>query len=206
LTRAVGRDQRFFVGHSERFNPVVRAVAQLVRPSDIRTIRLRRTSVATRPGRDPAGEHGALVSLGVHDLDLVAHLTASPAALRDVVHVDDDRAELVLVAARGAVAWVHVDRYAHERVRSLVVVTKDAVYTGDLLAKTLHVRVGDGPTSRCELLDDEPLVAQAAAIGRALQGSVEVVATGMDGARALALVEQATARRRPRPELVATPT
>jgi UDP-N-acetylglucosamine 3-dehydrogenase len=193
LTRATGREQRLFVGHSERYNPVVRALAELVPPSEIRTIRLRRTSIAGRPSR----EHGALLSLGVHDVDLVAYLTASPAALRDVLHIEDDRAEIVLVAARGAVAWVHVDRRARERDRTIEVATRDAVYAGDLLAQKLVVRrAGSDTATPLALVDDEPLVAQAAAIGRALLGSAEATATGVDGARALALVEQATARHR----------
>jgi UDP-N-acetylglucosamine 3-dehydrogenase len=202
LTRAVARDQRLFVGHSERFNPVIRALASLVRPEGVQSIRLRRTAVTTRHG----GEHAALVSLGVHDLDLVAHLSASPVALRDVSHVDDDRADLVLVAARGAVAWVHVDRRAKERGRTIVVATKDAVYTGDLLMKTLSVRHGSGPETPCVLPREEPLVAQAAAISRALSGGTEAVATGVDGARALAIVEQATVRRGPRPDQASPPT
>jgi predicted dehydrogenase len=153
------------------------------------------------------GEHAALVSLGVHDLDLVAHLTASPVALRDVAHVDDDRADLVLVAARGAVAWVHVDRRARERERTIEVVTKDAVFAGDLLAKTLVVRHGkSGVAIPCALASEEPLVAQAAAIGRALLGSPEAVATGVEGARALAIVEQATTRQGTRPDVVSPAT
>jgi predicted dehydrogenase len=198
LTRAVGRNQRLFVGHSERFNPVVRALRDLVRPGDVRSIRLRRTAVTMRRG----AEHGALVSLGVHDVDLVAHLAASPVALRDVVHVDDDRADLVLVAARGAVAWVHVDRRASVRERIIEVVTRDSVFAGDLLARTLVVRHGRGDAmAPCTLVDEEALVAQAGSIARALDGSPEAVATGVDGARALAIVEHATAREPSRPEL-----
>ena len=192
LARAVGRGQRLFVGHSERFNPVVRALAALLRPADVRTLRLRRASVAGRRGP----EHGALISLGVHDLDLVAHLTASPAAVREVPYVDDDRAEVVLTASRGAVAWIHVDRRASQRERTLEVVTSSATYTGDLLARTLKVQPHSGAEAvSVPLLDAEALVAQAEAVGRALRGSVEPVASGVDGARALALVEDAMARR-----------
>jgi predicted dehydrogenase len=193
LARAVARGQKLFVGHSERFNPVVRALHEIVRPSEVRSIRLRRTSTVVRPNR----EHGALVSLGVHDLDLVAHFTASPVALRRVVYLDDDRADLVLAAARGAVAWVHVDRRAGVRERSVEIETKDALYSGDLLAKTLSVRPhGGASTTLCPLVDEEPLVAQAHAMARALRGSEEAVADCVDGARALALVEEAVARTR----------
>ncbi len=191
LARAVGSGQRLFVGHSERFNPVVRALRALVLPGDVRTVRLRRTSTGVRSGR----EHSALMSLGVHDLDLVAHLTASHVALRAVTWLDDDRADVVLTAARGASAFVHVDRRASELERTLELATHDAVYVGDLMAKTLTVR-GHGGSTACPLVDEEALVAQAASIARALRGSDEPAATGVDGARALALVERASQRGR----------
>jgi predicted dehydrogenase len=194
LTRSVGRGQRLFVGHSERFNPVIRALRDRVAPSDVRTIRLQRTSATARPTR-VGHEHGALMSLGVHDLDLVAYLTASPVALREVTHVDEDSADLVLTAARGAAAWVHVDRRAPKRERLIEVVTHEAIYSGDLLARTLTVQPRRGGTlTLCPVVEEEALVAQAIAIARALRGAAEDVASGVEGARALALVEQAVSR------------
>jgi len=190
LARALRSGQRLFVGHSERWNPAVRALRRLVAPADIVTLRVRRTAPALRPMR----EHGALVSLGVHDLDLIAYLTRSPVAVRTVAHVDDDRADLVLTSASGAVAWLHVDRRAPQRERSLEVTTRDFVYSADLLTPSLDVTPRDGgPVRPCPLVTEEPLAAQARAIGRVLaspEGPCEV-ATGVDGARALLLVEQA---------------
>jgi predicted dehydrogenase len=191
LARSLGRGQRLFVGHSERYNPVVRALRAILRPGEIRTLRLRRTSAVSRAGR----ERGALISLGVHDIDLAAYLTSSPVALREALHVDDDRADLVLGVASGAVAWVHVDRCAERRERLIEIVTEDAVYSGDLLERTLTVRrLATGTSTACELVDEEALVAQARAIARALAGSEEEVASGVDGARALLVVEQASQR------------
>jgi predicted dehydrogenase len=192
LTRAAQRGQRIFVGHSERFNPVVRALHAAVRGDDIRTIRLRRTSVAVRAG----AEHAALVSLGVHDLDLVAYLTGSPVTVREVAYLDADRAELVLVGASGVVAWLHVDRRADARERTIEVVTNDSIYTGDLFAKSLSVRPSSGGTVvDYRLIDEEPLVAQAMAIARALRGAEGSAAGGVEGARALALAEDAFIRQ-----------
>ena len=188
LACGVERGQRLFVGHSERFNPVVRALRSALRPGDVHALRLRRTTPLLRSPH----EHSALLSLGVHDLDLIAYLTASPVALREVPYVDDDRADLVLTAAAATVAWMHVDRKAEVRERSLEVETPDALFLGDLLAKTLTVRWrGDAAITRCELAPEEPLVAQALAIARALQGTDGEAASGVDGAQALALVEQA---------------
>jgi predicted dehydrogenase len=197
LAGLVGRDQRVFVGHSERFNPVVQALARLVAPGAVESVRLRRT--ATRATSRPRPEHGVLVSLGVHDLDLVAHLTGSTVSLRDALHVDDDRADLVLETAGGAVARVQVDRRAAQRERMLELETRDATYRGDLLARTLSVRRrGAAAFSPCQVHDTEALVAQAVAVRTALLGLEGLdgpTATLLDGARALTLVEEALAWR-----------
>jgi predicted dehydrogenase len=186
---------RVFVGHSERYNPVVVALHGLGIGPKVRALRLRRTSPLTRSGL----EHAVLVSLGVHDIDLAAHLTSCPMTLRDVVHLDDDRADIVLASTPGAIAWIHVDRRASQRERTLEVDTEGGVYVGDLLAKTLTYwpRAGGSPVS-AELATEEPLVAQARAVARALHGGTEeVVATGQDGAAALVLAEEAALRKRP---------
>ena len=120
--------KHLFVGHSERWNPAIRALRLLVTPADIRTLRIRRTATSVRPTR----EHGALVSLGVHDLDLIAYLTASAVAVRDVVRLDHERADLVLsTSEQRRVAWLYVDAHAQRRERLLEVVTNDAVYEAD---------------------------------------------------------------------------
>jgi UDP-N-acetylglucosamine 3-dehydrogenase len=68
-----------FVGHSERFNPVVRALTRLLRSDRALTLDFRRVG----PSRGPAGDVGVLVNLGVHDFDLASYLTGSPV---EVVH------------------------------------------------------------------------------------------------------------------------
>jgi len=197
LARATGRTQHLFVGHSERFNPVIRALRGLLRPSELATLRLRRASV----GEGNRRERSPVLSLGVHDLDLVAYLTESAVALRDVVRLDGSRADLVLAAASGPVAWVHVDGRAALPERSIEIETSGATYRGDLLRKTLTVLPRDGrPPLECPVLDEEPLVAQATAIGQALAGGEVAVARGLDGARALALFEEASLRGRPAAE------
>jgi len=196
LARATENGQRLFVGHSERWNPAIRALRELVRPGDIRTLRIRRTATSVRPAR----EHSALVSLGIHDLDLASYLTRAPVSIRSVAHLDDDRADLVLKSASGAVAWLYVDRHAPKRERVLEVTTRDAVYVANLLTPSLEVRARDGgPVRACPLGVEEPLVAQASAIARVLDGSSQgsELATGLDGARALLLVEQAASGREP---------
>jgi UDP-N-acetylglucosamine 3-dehydrogenase len=193
LVRAASRRSGLlFVGHSERFNPVVRALRRLVRPEDVRAISIRRAT--TPPERC---EHGALLSLGVHDVDLVAHLTVAALDLQGVSGVlrmgDEVSAEVSLRSSTGAVARLTVDRGAARRERTIELATAREVFEGDLLEPRLFRRPRTGGKRvEVELAHVEPLAEQARAVARAIAvGGPPSVATGADGARALALALEA---------------
>jgi predicted dehydrogenase len=186
---AAARDgARLFVGHSERFNPVVRALARLLRGEELLSIDLRRVG-PTRPS-----DHGVLVNLGVHDLDLGAYLGGGPIAVRGALG-DDDRADVLFSTAGGGVGHLHVDRGKPERRRTIEVLTERWLYEGDLLAKhlTRRPRAG-GPCTDVPLPLEDPLTAQAHALADALDGlAVREIASGADGARAVEAAEEAAA-------------
>jgi virulence factor len=198
LVRAAARGSaHLFVGHSERFNPVIGALLHLVRPEDVRSITIRR---ATPPPE--RCEHGVLLSLGVHDVDLASYLTSAALELQAVSGVParesgrggEARAELTLSAATGAVAHLTVDREAPRRERTIELVTHREVFEGDLLVLRLFRRPrSGGARTEVELARVEPLAEQARAISEAMeQGSGPFrAASGVDGARALAMALQA---------------
>jgi predicted dehydrogenase len=187
----VARDgARLFVGHSERFNPVVRALARLLhgRGDELLSMDLRRVG-PTRPS-----DHGVLVNLGVHDLDLGAYLGGGPIAVRGALG-DDERADVLFSTAGGGVGHLHVDRGKPERRRTIEVLTARWLYEGDLLAKhlTRRPRAG-GPCTDVPLPLEDPLTAQALALADALDGlGVREIASGVDGARAVEAAEEAAA-------------
>jgi predicted dehydrogenase len=184
---------RLFVGHSERFNPVVRVLAKLVRDEPVIGIDFQRVG-PTRPNDD-----GVLVNLGVHDLDLAAYLTGSQVAVHGAVGrappngAGEDLAHVLITTASGALGHVYVDRTLHERRRAVVLATPRWVYEGDLLAHRLtRTSRETGVRTEVPLLLEEPLTAQAVALADALDGSPpRELATGVDGARAVALAERA---------------
>ncbi|MDB4995204.1 MAG: Gfo/Idh/MocA family oxidoreductase [Myxococcaceae bacterium] len=194
--------QRLFVGHSERFNPVVRAIAGGVVPASIRRIGLRRVG----PPRRARAHDPVLLNLGVHDLDLVAHLTGSTFTVCSA-HGGDEAADVVLVTASGCDAMISVARTTGARDRRIVVETGDEIWRGDLLALELEVTsLVTGLTRTIPIDAVEPLVAQAHALAAALGGSEpgpSPVATGIDGARAVLGVEAAEAFLRSRGSVVA---
>jgi hypothetical protein len=119
----------------------------------------------------------------------------------------EDLAHVLFSIDRGAVGHVYVDRTVPIRRRTIRMVTPRWVYEGDLLAQrlartpatfgaTFGASCGATGGSRTEvpLPLEEPLAAQASALADALDGGpAREIATGTDGARAVALVESATA-------------
>ncbi|HLK40883.1 MAG TPA: Gfo/Idh/MocA family oxidoreductase [Polyangiaceae bacterium] len=190
-----GRGARLFVGHSERFNPVVRTLARLIREEPVVAIDLRRVGPC-RPSR-----WGVLVNLGVHDFDLAAYLGRGELLLRDAVlsgsgvEGSEDLAHVLFSTSGDAVGHLYVDRTAPAKQRTIELVTARWSYRGDLLSHRL-VRVprSGGAAADVPLPLDEPLVAQALALADAVDGGpIREIATGTDGARAVDLAERAAA-------------
>jgi predicted dehydrogenase len=188
LVTASGRGRaRLYVAHSERFNPVVRALARLVRGDDITAIECRRASPPRR------ADVGVLLNLGVHDLDLAAYLGGGRVELRGAVGRDDDEAHVIFTTGGGAVGHLWVDRCAPTKQRHLRLATPRWIYEGDLLSHHLvRQSRATGARSDVPLPLDEPLMAQAVALADVLDGaSGREIATGTDGARAVTLAEEA---------------
>jgi predicted dehydrogenase len=192
--------RHLFVGHSERFNPVIRMLARLVEGDSILALELRRAGKQAR-----AHAYGALMNLGVHDLDLAAYLTGGPVELRDAVGAcvlpascAEDIAHVLVKSAAGAPGHLLVDRTSSTKRRTATLLTAGWTYEGDLLAHRLtRTSRATGVRADVPLPTEEPLVAQALAIADAIGGARRTdVATGLDGARAVALAEEASARVR----------
>jgi predicted dehydrogenase len=184
---------RLYVGHSERFNPVVRALVRLLREDPPVAMDLRRVGPA-RPR-----EVGALLNMGVHDFDLAAYLAGGEVRVHSAVarwapgSNVDDFAHVLFTTANGASGHLYVDRTHTNRSRTLGVTTARWVYEGDLLEHRLwRAPLPAGERSEVPLPAQEPLLAQAMALADALDGrTCRELATAQDGARSVALAEEA---------------
>jgi predicted dehydrogenase len=201
LARRARGGARLFVGHSERFNPVVRALVRLLRADRPLSIEF------TRVGPARPCSAGVLLNLGVHDFDLAGYLGGGLVSVHTVptppsphAASGDDAACVFFRTSRGATGSLFVDRSAPSRRRTLRLVTARWVYEGDLLVHRLVRRPRSGGASaEIPLPREEPLAAQAASLADALDCSgdspcgvasrAREIATGADGARAVALAE-----------------
>jgi predicted dehydrogenase len=191
---------RLFVGHSERFNPVVRALAKLLRDETIVFLDLRRIGI---PKPCVAG---LLVNLGVHDFDLARYLGGGNVTIHAAIGFGGpgrnatpgpEAAHVLFGIEGGGSGHLHV-RSAPNRERAIEVVTERWVYRGDLLAhrleRTARGSGAQGTRTDVPLPLEEPLLAQAVALADALDGAAHrEIAVGDDGIRALELAERATA-------------
>lgn len=191
-------------GHVERFNRAVRAALPYVsRPRFIESERLALFSVR---GSDVA----VVLDLMIHDIDLVLTLVGDTAEEISAVGVPVLTPMLDIANARvtfssGAVANITSSRISRDRVRKIRIFQESGYMSLDLAAGTGHffrlkekidpTRPPAGPVNITDYVDHvaltapegEPLRLEFDSFVSALRGDSQVVVTGEDGKRALAV-------------------
>jgi predicted dehydrogenase len=181
------------VGHTERFNPAVEALAGRARePRFIEAHRL--GSFAPR-----SLDIDVVLDLMIHDIDTALNLVKSPvrsvaaigvAALTPKVDIANAR----IVFDSGCVANLTASRISAARTRKIRVFQRDSYLSCDCADRTLeHYRLERAaPSSRpsivreqVEISPDEPLRRELDAFIRAVRGRGVYPVTGEAGARAL---------------------
>lgn len=192
---------RFAVGHVERFNPAVRALADAIARGDVgEPIHFVSTRIGGYPGA-ASHENNVALDLAVHDLDVLRMLVGPLRVEASACHATTDphvcdTAEILLSSQHGASATVHVDWIAPTKVRTLRVTgTKGAAFV-DYIAQTCAVVRGSErvelPVERCE-----PLRAQLDAFHDMITtGERGLLCSGEDAAAAVLLAERALAASR----------
>jgi len=182
------------VGHLERFNPVLMAVAgELSNPRFIESNRL-------APFKPRGTDVSVVLDLMIHDIDLIEHVVRSPIASIDAIGAPVFTDEIDIANARirfenGCVADVTASRISMKSERKLRVFQADAYLSIDLQQKLLTVvrrpaliEEGVMPSVAVEERSFDPgdaLLAEIEAFLDAIERGGGPVVSGEDGLRAL---------------------
>ena len=182
------------VGHLERFNPVIVAVAgELANPRFVESNRL-------APFKPRGTDVSVVLDLMIHDIDLIGHIVRSPIVAIDAIGAPVFTDEIDIANARirfanGCVADVTASRISLKAERKLRVFQADAYLSIDLQQKLLTTvrrpavtAAGATPKVDLEERSFEPgdaLLAEIEAFLDAAETGRRPVVSGEDGLRAL---------------------
>jgi len=182
------------VGHLERFNPVILAVAgELVNPRFVESNRL-------APFKPRGTDVSVVLDLMIHDIDLIQNVVRSPIASIDAIGAPVFTGEIDIANARlrfdnGCVANVTASRISMKPERKLRVFQADAYLSIDLQQKLLTVVrrpavIEEGVMPRVDVEErsfdqGDALLAEIEAFLDAIEQGRPPLVSGEDGLRAL---------------------
>jgi len=196
---AAQNDAPFLIGHLERYNPALRAVAAQV--ADPRYIEVHRLGTFVERATDV----DVITDLMIHDLDLVLSLVDEEpddvqAIGAPVITDHVDLANVRLSFPGGAVANLTASRVANKRFRRFRVFGPEGYYGINLMDQELDiVTKGDTPEGeqfpslemQQKTFDGEqPLQVELAHFVDVARGNAMPMVTGLQGLQALELAEQ----------------
>ncbi len=221
IALAETKGSKVAIGHVERFNPVVRKVADVLQAGFAGTpIHFSFTRVGGYPESVRDGNN-VLLDLAVHDLDILYMLSGRTELVASVCHDTlqekvFDTAEMLLKTAQGASASVHVNWLSPTKIRTLRVTGSKGVLFADLILQTCTIYGGNllrrGPEPSLvdfsQLAEDyrnsdkiefnvrkeEPLRGQLSAFRRFLDGEVTPICQPVEATRAVQLAIEALAK------------
>src|SRR5215472_3480143 len=179
------------IGHVERFNPAVQAIAEAIRNEDILSIAI--TRVGPFPPR--MSNVGVVIGLAVHDIDLICWFTRSKIVevqpqLSNAMAEREDIALLQFRTASGVLAHINTNWLTPFKARNVTIATRNKYIMGDLLTRQVTECFGfqpDGSYSMRHLSvgHAEPLRAELQAFAAAIRDGKEPAVTGEEAVASL---------------------
>lgn len=182
------------VGHLERFNPVIAAIAEDIRaPVFIESTRI-------APYRPRSLDVSVILDLMIHDIDLIHSFVATPiehvdAIGRSIFSNSIDIANARIRFSGGCVATVTSSRISMKTERTLRVFAADTYLSADLQHKTLarYTRRSPGPVAGPEdvaidnraFSDSDAMLAQTEAFLLSVAGGAPPLVSGRNATDAL---------------------
>jgi UDP-N-acetylglucosamine 3-dehydrogenase len=179
-----------YVGHVERFNPVVFALGKFLKSGvagKVHTLHLTRWGAA--PAEVLPGNN-VVVDLTVHDIDILHSFGYTPKLLSAQMlfkesHVDHVEAILDLGASTSSV--ISTSWRSSVRKRAIRVLSEHGAIEANLLTQSLSWE--GAPLELPHVVPTEPLEAQLEAFLSAIDGQPSLSCSGAEGARAVGFTE-----------------
>lgn len=196
---AAQNEAPFLIGHLERYNPALRAVATKV--AEPKYIEVHRLGTFVERATDV----DVVTDLMIHDLDLVLSLVDEEpddvqAIGAKVITDHVDLANVRLQFPSGAVANITASRVSNKRFRRFRVFGTEGYYGVNLMDQELDVVTKGGTpeggsfaelhTEHIEFDTEQPLQVELAHFVDVATGQAVPMVTGLQGLRALQLAEQ----------------
>jgi len=145
-------DKNVFCGMTERYNPVVVALKELLNVDDLTSIKFSRYSTVSENMRTPV-----LFDLGIHDLDLYLYLLDFDKFPTTYDVFEKSKTCYVMSKHKGILSIFEWSHESQRRERKVIVLQADVVYEADLIDQTLLL-YGAGQVRRRLYVDkDQPL-------------------------------------------------
>lgn len=193
-----------YVGHTERFNPVVRWLHERVADDKVLSIHVER--IGPRPPR--IKDVGVITDIAVHDLDIIQHLSNSTIDRISCVAratdqgVHEDVAQIVVGTENNVVGSINTNWLTPFKSRRILIATQNHFYTADLMRFSGFIYSCASPNNlnqynveEAPIQWREPLEAQCEALYRALTGKTsEHLVDGKTAAQVVGLVDRCLAK------------
>lgn len=207
IDRARERDVTLQIGHIERFNPAIRALADIVPDLDVIAVDARRLG----PPVDRELGTSTVLDLMIHDLDiLLALLEGDPTVTSASSTADEQYVTAAVTDDDGVLGTVTASRVTQRKVRELSITAETCHVNVDYISQSVqihrhsipeyiemngdiryrHENIVEHPT----VDNGEPLKKELSAFAEAITEGSEPVVTGEDGLRALELAREIEGR------------
>ena len=194
------------VGHVERFNPVVRQLANILRGNVVRAIDVRRMSALSARITNV----DVVADLMIHDIDVVLSLLGSDVTdvfAQGVRSADGDRHDYVtatLLFATGSMATLTASRITHNKIRELNITADFGFITASYLTQELLIHsqarmtgllpsggasyVLDLSIERVQIRPEEPLDVEIRHFIEAIRGEAAPLVSGREALNSMRFV------------------
>jgi UDP-N-acetylglucosamine 3-dehydrogenase len=201
----------FQVGHIERFNPVVQALAERLRQGDLSRIHSIKT-IRGGPLPNRIQDVGVAIDLATHDIDIMVFLTGerpirvSAESSRQVHSAHEDLLYGLLHFPSGIIGLIDVNWLTPEKQRRIVVLGTEGMFQADYLTQSLTFVRGPvertptyhggyaptfaGETVEIPVESSEPLRLELDAFFSAVREKRRGVVSGADGLTALSVAKR----------------